>query len=75
MSDTQHRRRPRDSDDQLVIEKGGYRPETAGPADPPARRAHFTGDTGYRPTTDGARTPPTTKPATGSGETPAASKK
>ena len=53
-------------DYRLIIEKGGYRPETEGSSKPPATRPEPPHE-GYRPTTDGPTTPPATKPPKGSG--------
>ena len=47
--------RPVSSDNRLIIERGGYRPSTSGPAAPPGKMQD-----GYRPTTSGPLKPPAT---------------
>ncbi len=54
-------------DRRLIIEKGGYRPETAGSTKPPAMRPGPL-ERGYRPTTDGPAQPPATRPPEGTGQ-------
>ena len=48
-------------DRRLIIEKGGYRPETSGPARPPIRSDKAL-HSGYRPTSAGPARPPVTRP-------------
>ena len=53
-------------DRRLIIEKGGYRPQTAGSTKPPATQGEAL-KKGYRPTVDGPAQPPATRPPEGTG--------